>query len=99
MSMIVSYVFLAAESESGISFSPTRLNFAAHGVSIFRNYRKSKNLYKNSKFPYLCTPKSRRVGEKWLSNSDSAAEKTQKMIILINCVFQKKFCYTVLSLC
>ena len=29
-----------------------------------------------------------------MSNSDSAAKKTSKMIILINCIFQKKFSVT-----
>ena len=32
MSMIISYVFLAAESKSDISFSPTRLDLAVQGV-------------------------------------------------------------------
>ena len=41
-----------------------------------------------------CAAKSRRDGGKRMSESDSAAKKTLKMIILINCVFQKKFSVT-----
>ena len=36
MSMIFSYDFLAAETESGIYFSSTRLDFDAHEDTIFR---------------------------------------------------------------
>ena len=36
MSMIIFYVFLAAESDSDICFPPSRLDFAAHEVTIFR---------------------------------------------------------------
>ena len=36
MSMIIFYVFLATEPEPDISFSPTRLDFAAGEVPIFR---------------------------------------------------------------
>ena len=36
MSMIIFYVFLAAESDSDIRFPPSRLDFAAHEVTIFR---------------------------------------------------------------
>ena len=36
MSMILFYVFLAAESDSDIRFPPSRLDFAAHEVTIFR---------------------------------------------------------------
>ena len=36
MSMIDCYVFLAAESHSDIRFPPSRLDFAAHEVTIFR---------------------------------------------------------------
>ena len=35
MSVIIYYVFLAAESESDISFAPSRLDFAASEVTIF----------------------------------------------------------------
>ena len=35
-SMIIFYVFLAAESEFDIRFSPSRLDFAEHEVTIFR---------------------------------------------------------------
>ena len=37
MSVIIFYVFLGAESESDISFAPSRLNFAACEVTIFGN--------------------------------------------------------------
>ena len=50
--------------------------------------------YRNAKISTSCTAKSRRDGEKRMSNSDSAAKKTQKMIILINCVFQIFFSVT-----
>ena len=36
MSMIIFYVFLAAESDSDIHFAPSGLDFAAHEVTIFR---------------------------------------------------------------
>ena len=36
MSMIIFNVFLAAESDSDIRFPPSRLDFAAHEVTIFR---------------------------------------------------------------
>ena len=36
MSMIIFYVFFAAESDSDIHFPPPRLDFAAHEVTIFR---------------------------------------------------------------
>ena len=35
MSVLIFYVFLAAESEFGIHFSPTRLDFAVQEVEIF----------------------------------------------------------------
>ena len=35
MSMIIFYVFLTAESEFDICFSPPRLDFAVHEVEIF----------------------------------------------------------------
>ena len=35
MSMIIFYVFLAAEWNSDIRFAPTRLDFAAYEVTIF----------------------------------------------------------------
>ena len=35
MSVIISCVFLAAESESDIGFAPSRLDFAACEVTIF----------------------------------------------------------------
>ena len=35
MSMIIFYVFLAAQSDSDIRFSPSRLDFAVHEVEIF----------------------------------------------------------------
>ena len=35
MSMIIFYVFLAAESEFDIRFSPSRLDFAVQEVEIF----------------------------------------------------------------
>ena len=35
MSMIIFYVFLAAESESDISFAPSHLEIAAYEVIIF----------------------------------------------------------------
>ena len=35
MSVIIFYVFLATESESDISFAPSRLDFAACEVTIF----------------------------------------------------------------
>ena len=35
MSVIFSYVLLATESESDISFAPSRLDFDAWGVTIF----------------------------------------------------------------
>ena len=34
--MIIFYVFFAAESKSEMTFSPTRLDFAAPEVTIFR---------------------------------------------------------------
>ena len=43
--MIFFYVFLAAEIESNICFSSTRLDFAAHEVTINKNNRKSKNYF------------------------------------------------------
>ena len=45
MRVVVLFNFLAAESESDNRFSPTRLNFAAHKVTIFRKNRKSKNYF------------------------------------------------------
>ena len=35
MSVVIFYVLLATESESDISFSPSRLDFAACEVTIF----------------------------------------------------------------
>ena len=35
MRMIIFHVFLAAESESDISFSPTRLDFAAYDYEVY----------------------------------------------------------------
>ena len=35
MSVVIFYVFLAAESETDISFAPSRLDFAACEVTIF----------------------------------------------------------------
>ena len=35
MSIIIFYVFFAAESESDVSFAPSRLDFAACEVTIF----------------------------------------------------------------
>ena len=45
MSMIIFYVFLAAESDSDIRFPPSRLDFAAQEVTILENNRKSKNYF------------------------------------------------------
>ena len=45
MSMIIFYVFWAAESDSDIRFPPSRLDFAAHEVNIFRKKLKIKNLF------------------------------------------------------
>ena len=40
MSMVFFYIFMADESESGMHFSPTSLDFAAHEVNILVNNRK-----------------------------------------------------------
>ena len=45
MSMIIFYVFLAAESEFNIRFSPSRLDFSVQEVEIFHFYRKLKKYF------------------------------------------------------
>ena len=45
MSMILFYVYIRAESESDIRFSPTRLDFDAHEVTIFKKQQKIKKLF------------------------------------------------------
>ena len=55
-----------------------------HSCSIFFSI-----LYRNTKIATSNTAKSRHVGEKLISDSDSTAKNTQKMIILVNCVFEK----------
>ena len=45
MSMIIFYVFLAAESKPGINFSPTRLDLSVQEVEIFAYFRKLKNIF------------------------------------------------------
>ena len=45
MTMIFAYIFVAGESESDIRLSPTRPDFAAHGVTIFRKQQKIKKLF------------------------------------------------------
>ena len=45
MSVIIYYVFFAAESESDISFAPSRLDFAACEVTIFGKQQKMKKLF------------------------------------------------------
>ena len=55
MRMIIFHVFVAAESETNISFSKTRLDFDAHEVTIFRKQLKIKKLLSriSGYLPYL----------------------------------------------
>ena len=45
MSVTIFYVFLAAESESDISFAPSRLDFAACEIIIFGKQQRMKKLF------------------------------------------------------
>ena len=49
--MIIFYVFLAAESDSDIRFS--RLDFAAHEFTIFKNNRKLFTVVNSHTFDHL----------------------------------------------
>ena len=42
MSMILFYVYIRAESESDIRFSPTRLDFAAHEFTLLKKKENQK---------------------------------------------------------
>ena len=45
--MIILHVFLATESESDISFSPTSLDFAAGEVTMFKTIENQKIIFYN----------------------------------------------------
>ena len=45
MSLIKFYILLATESESDISFDPSRLDFTACEATIFRPIENEKNIF------------------------------------------------------
>ena len=83
--MSIAFVVLKLEGGGQIDTSPgvTGSRNSPGGIGL-----KSCSFHKFRKIGVFCTAKSRRVGQKLTSYSDSSAQKTLKKVGVVICVFQ-----------